>query len=405
MRWIKFAWLNILRNRRRSLLTIMISAVATTALLSTAGFGLYTYQSLEEMSAREVGNITLSTPGYFEAEEDYPLELGMTDHESIQKQYLKDDDIRAVLPKVDFNGLISNGDKSSIFIGTGVDVKEFLIKGPILEIVEGQTLSGKPDPSEDPEIMLAEGLARNMKVGLGDIVTLLSTTVDGVLNAMDFEVKGIFRTGVPEMDKRLLYTTIDASQSLLDSDKVSSVSIFLYDHDLTLGKWKKVQSEQTELEVNPWWERAFYYEKVKNLYDNIFGMLGSVIAIMVFLAISNTMAITVVERTREIGTLAAMGSYRKEIVRNFTYEGMLMGLLGSLIGVVLTLGICIFTIVVEINMPPPPGSTMEYPVFVNFSPELATATVFALTFICTAAAWIIARKGAKKPIVEALSHV
>ncbi|NCO45309.1 MAG: ABC transporter permease, partial [Vibrio sp.] len=72
MEW-RMAALNLLRNRRRSLLSVLIIAIAVFALTSAGGFGLYTYQALRESSARDTGHLTLSQPGFFEQDEESPL--------------------------------------------------------------------------------------------------------------------------------------------------------------------------------------------------------------------------------------------------------------------------------------------------------------------------------------------
>lgn len=411
MQSLKLAWYNVLRNRRRSLFTILITTVATTVLLAGGGFCLYMYQGLEEESARDTGHIILSKKGFFEADEDFPLQFGMNGYKDIQSKYRRDDDVRAVLPHVEFQGLISNGEKTVIFSGMGVEHTEFMVRGPFITFTQGSALSSQPatiDINKDPEILLAVGLAKNLKVNVGDSITLLSTTTENVMNGMDFTVKGIFTSGIPELDKRLIYTDIHSAQTLLDSQLVSTVAIHLFDSDLVNEKIFQLQQGeqfQADLQVTPWWERAFYYRDVKNLFDRIFGLLGIIIAVMVFLAISNTMSMAVMERTREIGTLAAMGTYRHEIIRSFTMEGLVIGVVGTLAGVVLNLAIFILLNVANIEMPPPPGSTVGFPVAINLSWTLTFASVFLLSVICATAAWLAARNGARKPIVEALAYV
>src|SRR5690554_882123 len=120
MRWITFAFLNVLRNRRRSLFTILVSAVAVAAVLTTSGFALFTYQSLAEKAARDEGNFIITHAKYFAEEEDTPLQYKLSDIELLREQFVEDKDIQSVLPRINFNGLISNGEKSSIFIGLGV---------------------------------------------------------------------------------------------------------------------------------------------------------------------------------------------------------------------------------------------------------------------------------------------
>ncbi len=326
---VRLAWLNLQRNRRRSLLSMLIIAIAVFALTSAGGFGLYTYDSLKEATARDTGHLTLTTPGYFTKEEEMPLSNGLSHVDAFTKQLIGINEVRGVQPRVEFNGLVSNGSKSSIFIGIGVNDREFDMKGPFLDVREGQTLSNihasRYDPAQ-PEVMLGVDLARNLNVNVGDWITLLATTTEGALNAYDFKVRGIYSTGVPELDKRQLYVHIHSAQSLLGSDKVSTLSVFLFDTNLTdkvkqhlatiLSNQKQSFGNQ-EVEITPWQERAFFYLKVKELYDRIFGIMGAVMALVVFVALFNTMTMSVTERTREIGTLSALGSYPREIIAGF----------------------------------------------------------------------------------------
>ena len=278
---VRLAWLNLLRNGRRSLLSVLIIAIAVFALTSAGGYGLYTYESLRESTARDTGHLTLSTPGYFEQDEDMPLSNGLDNVQALTKSIIGDSDVRGVQPRVYFSGLVSNGSKSTIFMGTGVNEREFDMKGPFLDVRSGQTLSDVKSlryDSQEPQVMLGTDLARNLKVAVGDWVTLLATTSDGALNAFDFKVQGIYSTGVPELDKRQLYVHITTAQELLASDKVSTLSVFLFETSKTSTVQQRIQlaldrqaSQQgSAIEITPWQDRAFFYTKVKDLYDRIF---------------------------------------------------------------------------------------------------------------------------------------
>jgi putative ABC transport system permease protein len=411
---LKMAWLNLLRNGRRSLLSVLIVSIAVFALVSAGGFGLYTYHSLKESTARDIGHITISQPNYFEADEEMPLSNGLSDTSKLSSRLLLDDDVRAVQPRVYFSGLVSNGNKSSIFVGVGVNEREFDLKGPFLDVRSGKTLSSinstQYDPSE-PQVMLGVDLARNLKLSVGDWVTLLSTTTDGALNAFDFKVRGTYSTGVPEMDKRQLYVHIQPAQELLGSDKVSTLSVFLYQTELTQTVMERMSGvlpqyeDLQKMSLTPWSERAFFYEKVKNLYDRIFSIMGAVMGLVVFVALFNTMTMSVTERTREIGTLSALGSYPREIVTSFIHESTLLAVIGSLVGVLCSAMLTLFLLLVDVQMPPPPGRTESYPLNIIFSPELALYATLGVTVICVIAAYLSARKGVKKPIIEALIYV
>ncbi|KXO13146.1 Lipoprotein releasing system transmembrane protein LolC [Moritella sp. JT01] len=411
---LRIAYLNLQRNGRRSLLSVLIVAVAVFALTSAGGFGLYTYDSLKESTARDTGHLTLSQPGFFEQDEEVPLSNGLADTDSIIKQLLINQSVRGVQPRIEFTGLVSNGTKSTIFVGSGVNDREFDMKGPFLDMREGKTLSNIQSPRYDatePEVMLAVGLAKNLKVTIGDWVTLLTTTSDGALNAFDFKVRGVYSTGVPELDKRQLYLHIQSVQDLLASDKISTLSVFLYGSEQTAETklWVEQQLNNMTLtqavEVTPWEERAFFYTRVKDLYDRIFGIMGAVMALIIFVALFNTMTMSVTERTREIGTLSALGAYPKEIVSGFIYEAGLLALIGSIIGGVITLVTSLVLMIADVQMPPPPGRTDGYPLNIYFSVELLAYCSVGVMVICILAAWISARKGVNKPITEALVYV
>ncbi|WP_333003622.1 ABC transporter permease [Vibrio coralliilyticus] len=411
---VRIAYLNLLRNRRRSVLSALIITIAVFALTSAGGFGLYTYESLQESTARDTGHLTISIPGFFEKDEDMPLANGLENSAAIYKQLISNPDIRGIQPRIEFTGLVSNGNKSTIFVGTGVNEREFDMKGPFLDVRQGKTLSdvrsSRYQPSE-PEVMLGVDLARNLNVSVGDWITVLATTSDGALNALDFKVHGIYSTGVPDLDKRQLYLHIESVQELLVSDKVSTLSVFLYEtqNTLKLQSWVEEQlaslPHSQALEVTPWQQRAFFYTKVKDLYDRIFGIMGAVMSLVVFVALFNTMTMSVTERTREIGTLSALGTYPAEIVAGFVREAALLAGIGTLLGGLLTAFTSIVLMVVDVQMPPPPGRTDGYPLNIYFSLELLSYSALGVMAICILAAFLSARKGVNKPITEALTYV
>ncbi len=406
MKWLIFACKNVLRNRRRAAITVLIAAVGTGAVLIGGGFALYTFQSLQEMSARDTGHIVIAQRNFFTQEEDTPMALGLSDYAALKNRLERDPRIRSALPRVQFTGLISNGDKSTVFFGTGVDPRgEFAVKGPFLKILSGAILSVKAQPGADPEVLLGKDLARQLKAQVGSSLTLLSTTTENGLNAQDVRVRGIFTVGVPEVDKRLVLTSLDTAQKLLLTDKASTVSVYLWDTELTGAVRSDLEKQLPALDLQSWWEQAYYYFAVRSLYQRIFGLLGVVIILMVAFAVWNTLAMTVVERTREIGTLRAMGTLPAQVVRNFLLEAAVIGVSGTLLGMLLAGGTTIFLALANIQMPPPPGQSEGYPLSINASVELYAATSLAVVILCIAAAWFASRSAARKPIVEALAHV
>jgi len=400
--WLKFALQNTLRNRRRSLVTVSIAALGTAGILLAGGFALYTYESLAEAAARESGHLVLGKPEQFSRDEETPLQHGLDQADVLTTQLVSDPAVRAVLPRVEFSGLISNGDKSIVMIGMGVQPDaEFSVKGPFLTIKEGEVLGSD---TKEPEVMLGEALARNLKAKPGSSLTLLASTTEGALNALDVRVKAVFATGVPEIDKRLLYTDISTAQKLLATHKVSSLGLFLSRRELTAATQARLSAAYPQLKVLTWQDQAYFYKAVRDLYNRIFGALGLIIAVIVVFVVTNAMSMSIIERTREIATLRALGTLPNQLLRSLSLEGMVLGGVGALAGAVAALAISMFLYVVEIQMPPPPGRSQGYPLYINVDAQLYLATITAMVLLTmTASAWV-ARKTVNMAVVDALAH-
>ena len=403
MKWILYALRNVLRNRRRALTAVLITAVGTSAVLVGGGFALFTYDALREMTARENGHLVLAHAKYFSGDEDVPMQNGLADAPALAEALRAMPGVRGVLPRIQFSGLISNGDKSAVFIGSGVlPEREFQLRGFQMNFAAGEPFGAD---AEVPEIVLGGELATLMKAKPGTPLTLLSTTTEGSLNAVDVVVRGVVSTGVPDIDKRLVLADVAMVQKLLLTDKVSTLSVYLRETRATDGFAAAVAQAHPELAIRTWLDLALFYKAVRALYDRIFGMLGVIMLVIVLFAMTNTLGMAVVERTREIGTLRAIGTLPGEIVRNFVLEGAAIGAAGALAGMAIAGALTLGLMFAGLQMPPPPGRSSGYPLLVNFSPLLYLWTGLAVVTVATLAAWMVSAKAARKPITEALAHV
>ena len=401
-RWLKFAIQNTLRNRRRSSVTVAIAALGTAAILLAGGFALFTYQALAQAAARSTGHLIVGLPEQFTKDEDTPLQYGIEHHADLSAKLLIDPAVRQVLPRVAFSGLISNGDKSTVMLANGVEPdSEFAVKGPFLNMVAGDVLASG---TKQAEVMLGEGLAKSLKAKPGSSLTLLASTTDGALNALDVTVKGVFSTGVPDIDKRIVYTDIATAQKLLNTTRVSSLGVFLNRMEATDAAQQRVAADNPTLTVQTWLDQAFFYRSVRGLYNRIFGALGLIIGVIVVFVVTNAMAMAIIERTREIGTLRALGTLPSQLLRTLALEGMVLGGVGALLGALTALGVSLLLYVVPVQMPPPPGSSRGYPLNVSIDPVMYAATVLAMVLLAMLASAWIARKTVHTPITVALAH-
>jgi putative ABC transport system permease protein len=400
--WMKFAFYNTLRNRRRSLVTVTVAALGTAAILLAGGFAYSTYEGLAQAAARSSGHLIVGNPAHFTSEEDVPLQHGIENAAQVQTTLLGDPQVRYVLPRVDFNGLISNGDKSTIMLAVGIDPDaEFAVKGPFLTVKEGEILQSG---ATEPEIVLGESLARSLKAKTGSSLTLMVSTTEGALNAMDVKVKGLVSTGIPDLDKRLVYTDIKTAQKLLNTTKVSSLGVFLSAMEATDPAQKRLSNLLPKMTVQSWLEQAFFYKSVRDLYNRIFGALGAIISVIVVFVVANAMAMAIIERTREIGSLRAMGTLPGQLIRSFSFEGMFLGGAGAIVGALLALGVALLLTVFPVQMPPPPGRSTGYPLMVTVDAAMYASTILMMIVLAMLSSAWIARSTLRQPIVNALAH-
>ncbi|MCL2830741.1 MAG: FtsX-like permease family protein [Betaproteobacteria bacterium] len=397
---------NVLRNRRRSITTILVAAIGCAALLISGGFALYTYEMLADNAARESGHITVADKRFFEDEEETPAQFGIDYPENWIAALEHDDRIKYVLPRLSFSGLISNGDKSLIFSGLGADINaEANVRGDFLKGVNGNINFDKTRDGA-PAILIGKELARRLKADVGSRLTLMTKTASGSMNAMDALVSSIVTTGWHEADKRLVLLDIGQAQRLMMTGRISSLSVYLSDAGNVQGiREELLSSGSGRLASRLWSEQAFYYESVKAIYDRIFGLLGFIIALLVLFSVSNTLATSVAERTREIGTFRALGSHPHEIVAQFVHEGMLIGIAGVLTGNLIGLAVASSLPYLGWEMPPPPGRSAGYPLLVSAPVSLYGAIDLLIVILCCVAAWFSSRKAARMPVMEALRHV
>lgn len=401
-RWFDFAVRNTLRNRRRSLVTVCVAALGTAAILVAGGFALSTYESLAQMSARLSGHLILGQPAQFEQDEDTPLQHGLDDPVALGKQLRADPDVRFVLPRITFSGLISNGDKSTVMLASGIDPdSEFAVKGPFLKVVAGDVLSSG---TKEAEVMLGEALAKSLKAEPGTRLTMLASTTEGALNAIDVRVKGIFATGTPEIDKRAVMTDIATAQRLLVTERVSTLGVYLNRMTDTSGAQARLAAAFPTLTVQTWLDQAAMYKSVRALYNIIFGALGAIIGVIVVFVVANAMAASIVERTREIGTLRTLGTLPSQLLRSLSLEGLVLGGCGALIGAAAAAGISVFLYLVPVQMPPPPGRSTGYPLVVSIDAGLYAAVAVAMVVLAMLASAWIARRTVNRPLVAALAH-
>ena len=225
-KFLLLAFRNIFRNRRRTLMTLLMVGGGVTALLLGGGYFAFMIQGLRESTIRSgLGHLQIFTTEHFQRDEVRVLDTGIDNWRQVAATVQSADHIRGVAPRIEFYGMVSNGLKSSVFMGSAVDPDAEKSLGFKANVVSGQDLSGKP--GHEVEALIGSGLAKSMNVRAGDGLTLLAVTSDGALNGVDVQIAGIVTSGIAEMDARYLRIALPSAQRLLQSDRVTNLVVGL----------------------------------------------------------------------------------------------------------------------------------------------------------------------------------
>jgi putative ABC transport system permease protein len=401
------AWRNLVRQRRRSALMIAVVTFGFAAVALAGGFIAQSFEALKEGTIRTVGHLQVVDRRAVGRAEEATLEFAIPNAERARAIVARDPAVAAVLPRIDFVGLASNGTKSVPFLGVGVDPEPEARATLASElVVSGRYLSGDGGDG----VVLGTGLAASLNAKPGDRVTLMATTPDGSLNALDGIVDALVDVKIKELNDRYLAGGIGLVSRLLQtSESVSRLVVFLKDdehEDRAAARIaESLQQAGYPVAVQHWRELAVFYGQVRLLYIGIFGFVGAVLAIIVILSAAIVMTMAVTERTREIGTLRALGTRPAGIRRMFLAESAVIAIVGCVAGAVLALVIRAALNASGIVLPPPPGATHGVPINVKLYPLAYVAGVLAMLATMGIAAWAPARRAARIPIVDALTHV
>jgi putative ABC transport system permease protein len=407
-KFLLLALRNIFRNRRRTLMTLMMVGGGVVCLLLAGGYFGFMTRGLRESTINDgLGHIQIFTADHFRRDEVRVLDTGIENWRQVAANVSTGGHVRGVAPRIEFYGMVSNGTKAAGFMGSGVDPAAEKSLGFVSRIVSGRDLDVKP--TGEVEALIGVGLAKSMNVNVGDGLTLLAMTSDGALNGVDVQIVGLTNSGVAAMDARSLRVTLPAAQRLLQSDRVTNLVVGL---DATENTDKvaaelapRLRGLPQQMELKKWIDLATYYKQVSTMFNGIFLFMGVIVFFMVLMSSVNTLLMSMFERTREIGTMLAMGTPRGWIVALFVLEATLLGVMGAVAGVVGGNLIGMLLNASGLHMPPPPGYTVPIPFKVLHLPAQMIGSSILVIVSLAIASILPAVRASRLQIAEALAHV
>lgn len=407
---MQFAWFeyltacrNVTRQYRRSLFGIFAVTFGVVALILAAGFIDWIFWATREYTIQTgLGHIQIMRPGYLDGGQADPRHYLMPQVSPQSEGIVQFPTVATMAPRLAFNGLLSHGEATISFIGEGVSPEAEQQVSARLIIAAGKNLS-----SGDPRgILLGTGLAGNLGVGVGDSVVLLVNTSTGGISAVECTVRGLFNTVSKAYDDSALRVPLPVAQKLLRVSGIHRWILLLDDTTHTAQTLASLRKRfpNNNLEFVPWYELADVYNKTVALFTKQVNVVEFIIAVIIVLSISNTMMMNVLERTSEIGTCLAIGRSRRQILRQFVYEGLTIGLIGGVMGVILGWLLAALISAIGIPMPPPPGMSQGYSGEILVSGALALNAFLLAVGTTLLASFYPAWMASRMEIVDALRH-
>lgn len=394
---------NVARHRLRTGLTLAAIGFGVSGLVLTGGFVQDIYIQLGEAIIRsQTGHVQVARKGFFTYGSQAPEKYLIEDAAGVAQRLAAQPGAAQVMGRLYFSALLGNGRTDLPVVGEGIEPDKEARLGTYMVIQSGERLSSRHRYG----ILVGEGLARALKLGPGDTVTLMTTAMGGAVNVLDFEVVGVFQSYSKDYDARAVKIPLEAAQELLAT---SGVNVLVVELGATGATDRFAASLRSRLEtagltLRTWRELSDFYEKTVDLYERQFGVLRLIVLLMVLLSVANTVNLSLFERIGEFGTMCALGDRRRKVFGLIMTEGLLIGSIGAGIGVALGVGLAAVISAVGIPMPPPPNANLGYMARIQLVPGVITGAALVGVFATVLATLLPARRMARLSVVDALRH-
>jgi putative ABC transport system permease protein len=399
---LKLATRDLTRNPRRTLISLSAIAFGVIALLLAGGFIEWIFWAMREATIKTgLGHVQISRTGFRDAgfadPSGYLLPSGSPEVAFVHGA----PHVAAVGERLVLSGLVSSGETTLAFTGDAVDPAAERTLSELLP-VDGENL----DATDPNGVLLGRGLARALGVKRGDTLSFVINLPAGGINAVEGRLRGIFATQVKAYDDSAVRMPIALARSLLRTTG---------SHLWVIGLSGSEQTDETitylreklpadGFEIRSWFALSDFYQKSVALLSRQLDLVFLLVGVIIVLGISNTLTMSILERTGEIGTIMAMGTPPRGVLQLFILQGFMLGVIGAIIGLAMGFALAQVISYVGIPMPPPPGRDTGYSAEILLTPRLAFWGAVVAVIPATLASLYPAWKASRLPIVDALRH-
>ena len=344
---VKLAFRNLRRYMRRTLLTSMLITLGVVAvLLFISVSGSFKAMMIGQITDSMLGHMQIHAKGYLSSIENLPLNRNLKAGQVEKARQLLEENkaVAAYSMRIKLGAMFSNFSETTNVRLNAVDPQQEMatVPGLVERIIKGK----KEGLLARGEILVPELIAKGMNVNVGDTIVLVATNRDGSVNGQPFVVRGLLE-GISGPGGRDGVIHLDDARSLLriEETEISEIAVRLKDmgrldavYEEINGQFGAMKNKMDKpvFEVHTWRELTPFFN-IARMIDVMTFFIKIMLVSIVLISIMNVMIMAVYERINEIGTIAAIGTTPGKILALFITEGFLLGLVGTLIGVVVSL--------------------------------------------------------------------
>ena len=394
---IALAWRNVLRNRRRSAITVSSIAIGLAAMTFLWGMidGI-NRQMVENTTRYFAGDAQIHLKGYHD---DPTFDLAMRDAARVLRAARSHPEVAAASLRLEGKALASRGDKSRGVMLAGVAPQdEARVTVLFKSIIEGQALGDG--------VLIGEKLAEALRVRAGEELVFLGQAYDGSVASARFSVRGVFRSKIDELDGFVAVTTLDAAREFYAAPQgATGVVLRLRDAQGLEALRSELATRLGERYEVLGWPRLLPMVAVSIRFHEVVSyVVLLVFFVVVAAAVANPVLMSVLERTRELGIVLALGMSRSRLLGLVLLESMLLGSAGVIAGNALGLSITGYFAAAGMNvgafeagLRTMPGlSDVIFPVLLAERSFMLSALVFAIA--CLTAVYPAAKAAGLEPV-------
>ena len=404
---------NLLRYRRRSLMTALLIVIGLVLVIVFSGIsGSFKNMMIGMLTDSMLGHLQIHKKGYVSSIDNLPLHLNIGEKGIGELQALLDSEkgvVEAYTFRIKLGAMLSNFEQTTNIRLTAVVPEMELRTCPMLVDRLIDNASRKDDFLKPGQVLIPENLATGLKLKAGDEVVLVATNQDGSVNGLGLKVAGVME-GLLGPSGRDGYMHIEDARNLLriDGNEINEIAIRLRNPG-SLDAAQIAMARKVKALVNPkgmptyelhTWADLSPFSSIAMIVDVLVITVKIVLISIVLVSVLNVMMMAVYERVREIGTIAAIGTLPSRILGLFLAEGFMLGLISTVIGVLVGVGGLLIINLSGFHFSF--GRMKQIPLKVSIAPEEVLVAALIVVAVALFSSFQPAYKASRLAPVEAL---